>query len=1350
MGGVPHFVGLSATLMEAEAFFSQLTGVPESAVEEVSPEAGELESEGMEYLVAVRGDPVSGTSLLSTTIQTAMLMRRILDPQGSALSEGAYGQKVFVFTDDLDVTNRLYFDLNDAEGMNYFNNLPINGKMPLANLRTRLISQGGGGHAGDMRRFLHGQRWDLCEQIGHSLDRAGTVRVGRVSSQDSGVDPRAEILVATASLEVGFNDPQTGAILQHKAPRGAAAFLQRMGRAGRRRDMRPLTVVVLSDYGRDRIAYQGYDLLFDPELSPRSLPMGNRHVIKMQAVYGFLDWVADRLAERTVRRFSLWSNLSGPVDDNDPFADANRDIQGHVAAVVEETLAQKATLDDLGEWLREALGLRDSDEVRPLLWEAPRALMTTVLPTLLRRLRSNWEWKGEPSTDLHLHFHPLPDFVPNNLFSDLNLPEVAIRLVQERNGQEKEHHLPIGQALREFAPGRLSRRYSVADSEIQHWLPIDPTGCDCQPVVIDRFCRGRHREEVGWYPYQSSSGEVRRVLVMRPFVMNVAHDVPEELASGNAQLEWRSQILPPSSLQGFDIDLPTKSPWTDIIRQIRFFTHRDHQSARICRFALGSRADLTLRPHNQAGCRSRQLRTYFQARVLDEGGEEIEVTSALGFSFRADALRVRVRIPVDWKLEGAGISKLKMAGLRAAFFRWSLCSDPDLERLEVNIFQRQWLAEIVLGALTATALGDGTDLELAWSAIAQGTGIGLGQVLEVIFQSIATSDDEEDASEGSSSHSGPSPRRAEEMRGLLHNSAILQVLERTVPVLWMRLDGSKWQAWLRATFLSTLGAALRDAIEQMCPDLDVDDLVVDLDPGISDSHEAVDKASEGEADIWISETTPGGGGVVERLLQVLAVEPRRFLNLVQAALDESDFEVSDRELKRILEWLTGGSESELVHQVDQFRQATSQEEQIAAFETFLKALTQRGVLTNHSVVSAISSRLLRPGSNVKTDELLFAALDGWSAQEERLGVEIGARSFAYALSESTELDNALGNVLPLVPGQDKRQWRFSTLYGLLWPRGAQPRNYALSLRNPYAEIQPTERLLVCDCIAGYGRAVAHGANAWEDDLLKTLATDGRATITTGVESLESFRVDLLRLLVAPVDAGSLLLYPRLRSIIRDSGQLRIDLELATGLVADAESSVEGQATSTSRLIVRTANGGRDEIRDLLESLFATDLLAPGNTIWLVSPWITDLPILDNRSGGYSGLEPSWNKRQLSLAELLAYALRRSANTRVQVVTRPVPQNQRFCERLKALAEVDGTSDRLFIDCTRTDLHIKGLAGSSYSLKGSMNFTYNGVEVLEEAVELELDTERVARFLLNLNSHYSRGGAGATLSGGQDS
>ena len=60
-----------------------------------------------------------------------------------------------------------------------------------------------------------------------------------------------------------------------------------------------MDVVVLSDYGRDRIAYQGYDLLFEPELRVRAPPIGNRYVERIQAVYDCASLSAPvRLAPR--------------------------------------------------------------------------------------------------------------------------------------------------------------------------------------------------------------------------------------------------------------------------------------------------------------------------------------------------------------------------------------------------------------------------------------------------------------------------------------------------------------------------------------------------------------------------------------------------------------------------------------------------------------------------------------------------------------------------------------------------------------------------------------------------------------------------------------------------------------------------------------------------------------------------------------------------------------------------------------------------------------------------------------------------------------------------------------------
>ena len=112
----PHVVGLSATLADPAGFFADLTGLSTSSVSVIAPEPHEMKEVGREYFLALRGDPASQTSLLSTTIQTSMLVRRMLDPSPTQPSHGAFGSRLFVFVDDLDVVNRLHTQLEDAEG----------------------------------------------------------------------------------------------------------------------------------------------------------------------------------------------------------------------------------------------------------------------------------------------------------------------------------------------------------------------------------------------------------------------------------------------------------------------------------------------------------------------------------------------------------------------------------------------------------------------------------------------------------------------------------------------------------------------------------------------------------------------------------------------------------------------------------------------------------------------------------------------------------------------------------------------------------------------------------------------------------------------------------------------------------------------------------------------------------------------------------------------------------------------------------------------------------------------------------------------------------------------------------
>ena len=231
-----------------------------------------------------------------------MLVARMMDRMDSEGATERFGSRTFVFTDDLDVKHRLYDNLLDAEAY-AANRRPDPARRPLAALRES-------GQADDVEREREGQRWQMAEEYRNTL--SSRLVIGRTTSRDPGVDGTADVVVATSALEVGFNDPSVGTVIQHKAPRSAASFLQRRGRAGRPQGMRPLTVMVLSDYGRDRVAFQSYEHLFDPMVETASLPIRNLYVLRMQAVYATLEWIA-MLAPLGTAGWA-WRSLAGPSE----------------------------------------------------------------------------------------------------------------------------------------------------------------------------------------------------------------------------------------------------------------------------------------------------------------------------------------------------------------------------------------------------------------------------------------------------------------------------------------------------------------------------------------------------------------------------------------------------------------------------------------------------------------------------------------------------------------------------------------------------------------------------------------------------------------------------------------------------------------------------------------------------------------------------------------------------------------------------------------------------------------------------------------------------------------------------
>jgi phosphatidylserine/phosphatidylglycerophosphate/cardiolipin synthase-like enzyme len=172
----------------------------------------------------------------------------------------------------------------------------------------------------------------------------------------------------------------------------------------------------------------------------------------------------------------------------------------------------------------------------------------------------------------------------------------------------------------------------------------------------------------------------------------------------------------------------------------------------------------------------------------------------------------------------------------------------------------------------------------------------------------------------------------------------------------------------------------------------------------------------------------------------------------------------------------------------------------------------------------------------------------------------------------------------------------------------------------------------------------------------------------------------------------------------------------------------------SRQIFKGRGKAEREAEAMLQTVLVAELVSPSEVIWLISPWVSDVAILDNRTGAYAGVEPTWGRRAISLVEVLAVLLRKGVG--VVVATRPDAHNTRFVQRLESAARSTGCLERLIVHRDdRERLHEKGLLGDDYYVSGSMNFTESGIRLQDEAVKLELDPEAVAQARVHFRQNY---------------
>jgi len=165
-----------------------------------------------------------------------------------------------------------------------------------------------------------------------------------------------------------------------------------------------------------------------------------------------------------------------------------------------------------------------------------------------------------------------------------------------------------------------------------------------------------------------------------------------------------------------------------------------------------------------------------------------------------------------------------------------------------------------------------------------------------------------------------------------------------------------------------------------------------------------------------------------------------------------------------------------------------------------------------------------------------------------------------------------------------------------------------------------------------------------------------------------------------------------------------------------------------RRIFKNQLTGASTLRELLQTMFIAEMLHTGGTLWIVSPWVSNIVLIDNRSGNFDSINPEWGRREVRLAELLTALMARGS--RVVLVTRDIETNKSLVSSLREEAGRQGLEDLLVL-VLRDELHTKGILFSRSMLVGSMNLTYNGLEINDESIEFCIDAEDIARTRLEL-------------------
>jgi hypothetical protein len=1279
-----HVVGLSATLKDAPNHLSRLTGMPADKIEAIEPSSDELIEEGKQYSIAIKGDPISGPGLLSTTIQTVMLTSRLLTPSGSSSGNSSnpfdqeyfFGKKLFCFTDTLDVVNRWFSNLVDAETRRRLS-------------KYRLDQVNGTTVSDQFLRESEGQLWRLTETIGHDLN--DSQKISRCSSQDPGANVSSDIIVATSALEVGFDDPEVGGTIHHKRPISMSSFLQRKGRAGRRRGMRPMTINIFSDYGSDMWAFQFAENIFSPEIDQILLPILNPFVLKVHATYFLIDWLGQKIG--TGRPFDYLSNKTFIP----PGTPATRD---KIVKILVDILVFGPAYDEFVSELK-ALFLNpfgnsehrlSEDDINALLWEPPRPLLLEVIPALLRKLEKNWQIANLSSkNDQEDKFisRPLPSFLPTFTSQTLDLTGCEILLPAPDKEQE---NLSAGMTLIETCPGKVSKRYVTNTNAPGYWHEFS------NELLSENFDPTDAIDVTRIYPSSLEVDFINGTNIYQPYSVSLVERENNVKDSANSNFNW--EFFGKLVGNGEDLGLCGIFPWDDVFVSSRAFLHRSQSGIFVTRYASEFEYEIT-----------RERRDTIIG--IGQFGKSNGGKQAVGFQQEVDGLVFGIRAEhID---QTPTFSDETISRLRFEYFMHCVVNDP-LLRQNNNKFRLDWLAQSSLAMLCATALTTRKSLSEAQKLLVGKRPQSARAALERIFF-VAEIDDDD-------THGAPNSRLFDAIIDLWSDPKICTQMEVLEQVLW-QTQGSEFQQWLRERYVATLAQALRKAVIGDLEDVSLDDLYLDL-------HWQEDKK---QVDVFITEMSQGGLGQIELIVEYLRENPDSFHKNLRLELTQCPRDLISSNLLEAIKSVLRDDQGELGLAFKKVRTAFSLSDTDNARTEIIGSLWNAGIFPTRRLIVALVSKFLQRGTSQTSDKLIYFLNRAFEKQASTLGVFVDNRVFAYICMQITPVHRRLGNFLKNINTDVTEGQIFAILQRFLLQRCNDACPECLEQRTRYSNLPKASRELAAHWVNVRPPTVAveRGDINWSQKFRNQLFEKGAVRLCIDLDISEDVTAYLFRVLAEDFPVDDLLKPITLTSVEKLGGSWAVSLRI-DGF--EGKNSIFEQSDPSSTLPRDIWSAGRgQQLRNLLQSVFALQMVnsKPEDYFYIVSPWVSDFDLLENLHDEFSPFFPSLGETKNIL--LSDYLNELSRRTSVRIITVSNDTSNKFAKLLASKAP------KAEIRFASNNEHEKGILSPTFYIEGSMNVTFFGVNIRGEKITYHAKqtlggAEKMARAQLEFERHWN--------------